>query len=349
MKNCKKNGIDGVELKWFTDYLSDRKQKTKFRNNISDKIVVPIGLPQGTALSVLLFILYINDIVYATKNAKVVMFADDTTLTITSNSLTEAMNLMNNELNNIFLWLSENKLMLNVEKTKWMLLSNKKNNNVNLSLKIGGKEIEKVNKIKYLGVAINDKLNMNDQIQKCISKAAQKVNMLKRMANKLTFDAKKIVYSTVIQPNFDYCSTLFLSATNDQIKRMQKIQNRGMRIILKCDFLTPKKFMLEQLGWLSVSQRIIFNSIVMVFKLKNGLVPNYICDEVLYVNNVHSVNVRNMNNFRLPKYKTDLTRKSIFYEGLKMYNELPIDIKNITNLNAFKIKCKEYVKRQIKI
>lgn len=68
------------------------------------------------------------------------------------------------------------------------------NKNTNLKLMINDQEIERVHKIKYLGVIINEKLNVNDQVEKCISKAAQKVNMLKRMSNKLTFDTKKIVY-----------------------------------------------------------------------------------------------------------------------------------------------------------
>lgn len=286
---------------------------------------------------------------YATQNAKVVMFADDTTLTIKAKSINEAISIMNDDLIRVFAWLNVNKLMLNVEKTKWMLLHKKKQENMNLILEINGKVIERVDKIKYLGVIINDRLSLNDQIEKCTSKAAQKVNMLKRMSNKLTFDTKKIIFNTVIQPNFDYCSTLYLNTTNEQIVNMQKIQNRGMRIILKCDFLTPKKFMLDALGWLSIAQRIRYNALVMVFKIKNGLVPQYLNDDVTFINEAHSVNLRNVNDFRLPKYKMNITTKSIFYEGIKLYNGLPNEIKCITSLNTFKKYCKNYVKNETPI
>lgn len=246
-------GIAENEIKWFEHYLQDRRQKTMFKNKCSDNDIVPIGLPQRTALSVLLFLIYINDIVLAPVNAKVIMFADDTTLTVKAKTVERAMELMTEDLEKIFNWLNVNKLKLNVDKTKWMIFTNKNNINTNLSLTIGGSNIERVNKIKYLGVIINDKLRPDDQVKKCVSKAASKVNMLKRLSNKLTFETRKIVYSTIVQPNFDYCSTLYLNATKEQIKSMQKIQNRGMRIILKCDYLTSKKFMLDSLGWLSIS------------------------------------------------------------------------------------------------
>lgn len=345
----KEIGIDENEILWFINYLSKRKQKTKYGNSFSDEHEIPIGLPQGTALSVLLFILYINDIVYATQNSKVVMFADDTTLTIKAKNINEAISLMNDDLKRIFSWLNTNKLMLNVDKTKWMILHKKKIDVTNLTLKINKKEIERVSKIKYLGVILNDKLNLNDQIEKCIAKAAQKVNMLKRMSNKLTFDTKKIIYNTVIQPNFDYCSTLYLNTTKDQIINMQKIQNRGMRIILKCNYLTPKKFMLDALNWLSVAQRIRFNALVMIFKIKHGLVPQYLNDDVKYVHNIHSINLRNSQDFRIPKYKTNITTKSIFYEGMKLFNALPNEIKTINNLITFKKHCRTYVKKETTI
>lgn len=216
-------------------------------------------------------------------------------------------------------------------------------------MEIGGKKIERVNKMKYLGVIINDRLTLNDQIQKCVTKAAQKVNMLKRISKKLTFDTKKIIYNTVIQPNFDYCFTLYLNTTAEQIKSMQKIQNRGMRIILKCDFLTSKKFMLDALNWLSISQRIKFNVLVLIFKIKNGLVPQYLSDDVTFVHDVHNVNLRNRNNFRLPNFRMNITTKSLFYEGIKLFNGLPDDIKNINSLDTFKNKCKNYIRNEIPI
>lgn len=122
-----------------------------------------------------------------------------------------------------------------------------------------------------------------------------------------------------------------------------------MRIILKCGFLTPKKFMLDALDWLSITQRIKFNALVMVFKIKNGLAPKYLNDDITFVNDIYDRTLRNSSDFRLPKYKTNITTKSIFYEGIKLYNELPDRIKNANSLYTFKKHCKIYVKNEIPI
>lgn len=338
-----KVGICDNELRWFDNFLKNRKQKTKFKNICSSDMIVPIGLPQGTALSVLLFILYINDLPLATEHANVIMFADDTTITIKAKTIEKAIELMNNDLERILKWLNVNKLKLNIDKTKWMLFTKKYEKCMNMNLKIGGNEIEKVNVIKYLGVMINDKLKMDDQIKKCVVKASYKVNMLKRLSNKLTYETRKMIYNTIVQPNFEYCSTLYLNATKEQIKSMQKIQNRGMRTILKCDYLTPKKFMLETLGWLSIAQKIKFNSLIMIYKMKNGLVPEYLLEKTNYISNVTNRTLRNSNDFRLPNYRYETTRNSIFYEGLKLFNEMPNEIKQAQTLIRFKIECKKYL------
>lgn len=107
--------------------------------------------------------------------------------------------------------------------------------------------------------------------------------------------------------------------------------------------------MLNELGWLSIMQRIRFNVLVMIFKIKNGLTPQYLSDDITFVHEVHDINLRSNENFRLPKYKTSITRNSIFYEGIKLYNGLPKAIKDITNLNTFKTKCKDYVMNETPI
>lgn len=113
-------GIINNELNWFANFLNNRKQKTKYKNQISNEIIVPIGLPQGTSLSVILFVLYINDIVRVPKYSKIVMFADDTALIIKSNNVNDAISKMNEDMIAVFNWLNINKLVLNINKTKWM-------------------------------------------------------------------------------------------------------------------------------------------------------------------------------------------------------------------------------------
>lgn len=130
-------------------------------------------------------------------HSKIVMFADDTTIMVKAKSLNEVIMLMNHDLSKIFKWLNINKLKLNIDKTKCMILSNK-SITTDRYLTLAHSKIERVEKIKYLGVILNDQLKCDDQIKKCVAAAAFKVNLLKRLSKKLTFDARKTVYSTLV-------------------------------------------------------------------------------------------------------------------------------------------------------
>lgn len=175
LTKLKKYGIRNNELNWIRSFLTNRKQATKFKNHTSKELLVPIGLPQGTQLSVILFILYINDLAMIPKHA------DDTTLTIMGKNLDTEIEHMNSDLKKVCKWLNSNKLSLNVHKTKWMLLG-KNNDKVDpQNIKIGDQEIERVKKIKYLGIIINDKLEIGDQIEICVKRTAQSVNFLRRI------------------------------------------------------------------------------------------------------------------------------------------------------------------------
>lgn len=182
-----------------------------------------IGLPQGTALSVILFILYIDSITDVPKNGSLILFADDTMLVIKSNDIESAINDTNDDLNRLYNHLTVKKLKLNRDKTKWMLISkgNRRVTNCPLVIKIEDDII--VSSIKYLGVTLDDKLIFDEQVKMCVKKSASKVNFLKRIGKKLPFESKKLVYNGIIQPQFEYCSTIYFNCANQQIDNIQKI------------------------------------------------------------------------------------------------------------------------------
>lgn len=230
-------GVHGVELEWFASYLEGRRQRTKFKDSTSEEIDVDIGLPQGTALSVISFILYIDSITDVPKNGSLILFADDTMLVIKSNDIESAINDTNDDLNRLYNHLNVKKLKLNRDKTKWMLISkgNRHVTNCPLVIKIEDDIIQRVSSIEYLDVTLDDKLIFDEQVKMCVKKSASKVNFLKRIGKKLPFESKKLVYNAIIQPQFEYCSTIYFNCTKQQIDNIQKIQNRALRCILNCE------------------------------------------------------------------------------------------------------------------
>lgn len=147
-------------MSWFTDYLSNRRQSTKFGSAVSEPMANELGLPQGSVLSAILFILFINDIKANLNRCKINLFADDTTIYLVGRDVNEMIELMNQELEKLSGWLNVNKLKLNANKTKYMVIGHVKVGRLN-PLKIDDCEIERTSEVKYLGCFIDEKLNFN--------------------------------------------------------------------------------------------------------------------------------------------------------------------------------------------
>lgn len=196
---------------------------------------------------------------------------------------------------------------------------------------------ERVQHIKYLGFEIDEKLKFEYRIDSVTDRTAMKINLLKKISGKLTINTKKILYNTLVAPNFEYCSTLYLNCNNGQIDQLQQLQNRAIRIILNCEYRTHRVDMLNELNWLSISQKIKYNTLIMVvFKMKNSLAPFYLNENINYINEIHDRNTKNKNNFRLHIPRTEQMKNNLFYNGLKMFNELSNQIKEIDNITKFK-------------
>lgn len=272
------------------------------------------------------------------------LFADDTMIVVKDKNINAAIAKIDCDLQKILNWLNKNKLSLNM-KTKWMAISRGTIQENLDQVKIENEVIERVHHIKYLGTTIDDKLSFEKHFNTCVKKVAGKTNLLSRVSRKLTFEAKKTVYNTIVLPHFQYCSTVYFTCTKEQIQKMQKIQNRAMRIILKCDYLTPRDFMLKALNWLSIHQQIKYNVLVFIYKTLKGHLPKYLSENLTHTSNIHDRNTRQNDNdiLRLPNFKLESSRKNIFYYGIKLYNEMPKEIKEKESLNGFKTVCRKYV------
>lgn len=339
-------GIGPNAIKWFKDYLTDRMQATEFNGKTSKSIVNPYGVPQGSVLGPLLFILYINDIHKSIKHCKLNLFADDTLLTIASKNIEDATQKLNQDLCSLSKWLEQNKLKLNVSKTKYMFIGKKTVNRTTPVIHINSEYIEIVNSFKYLGIIIDNKLNFHEHIQHIIKQIAKKIGVLYRASKQLTKHAIQTIYNTIIKPHFQYCSTILFLCTNTDIRKLQVQQNKVMRLILKCPYDTHIKNMLIELKWLSVRQIIYYNVFLFIYKMQNNMLPLYLCNNIKYIYQHHNINTRNRNHIYVHSRHKSSTQNSLYYKGFTMYNSLPTSLKQST-LSQFKIKIKNYVSSQL--
>jgi hypothetical protein len=182
-----------------------------------------------------------------------------------------------------------------------------------------------------------------------VKKIAKKINFLGRISRKLTSRTKIMIYKSIIQPHIDYCSSIIFMANEGEMRSLQLLQNRAMRIILKKQRRTPIRWMLEVLDLHTIKQRVNFNTLILIFKIKNNMVPHYMNDEITYNRDATTRTLRNTDDFRLPTYTKTYTQNSMWYDGLKLFNELMPEVKQEQNLEKFKRSIFSWIKQRFPV
>lgn len=248
------------------------------------------------------------------------MFADDTLIYIVADSLVEGEQKLNDDLKILFEKLCQNKLKLNVEKTKVMIITNKNVDKSTVRIHINGSQLDIENEIKYLGVIIDDKLNFNKNISHICKKVGQKLNALNRLRHELTQYQKLYLYKTIIQPHFTYCPSIIFLASDTELNRLQILQNKCMRQILKLDNYANGQEMLETLSLMSVIQLVIFRTLIFIYNIIHGLAPQYLTNKIIYNESV-SRPLRNQNTILLTNATKTCSQNALFYKGIKLFND----------------------------
>lgn len=339
-------GIRGMVLEWFRSYLRNRTQQVRFNNQLSKYIETKYGVPQGSVLGPLLFIIYINDLVqFCPAECNIKMFADDTLIYVKGESGTEIEMKLNMMLPIVEKWMGVNKLKMNAAKTKYMIIrSVRKELRRDIELKCyDGTAIERVEFIKYLGVIIDSKLRFEEHCDYMLKKIGKKISFLNRIGRDISGYTRCIVYKSIIAPHFEYCATLLIGMGETQLTKLQVAQNRAMRVILHCDRYTNVEKMLQALQFMSVRRRLYYNVCIFIFKILNGIMPEHLGNKLVVVGEVSERQTRQSENIRIDFRKTRSAQKSLFYEGVKMYNAIPNELKRCDRLVVFKRMLKKHI------
>ncbi|CAB4041326.1 Hypothetical predicted protein [Paramuricea clavata] len=341
-------GASKSTVNWFRSYLTDRFQSTRINSTLSDPLPITYGVPQGAILSPLLFCIYLNDLPCASYNGDLESYVDDTK-TLLSFPLTEADTGIKNleeDLHKIASWCCENNLLVNPDKTKFMIIGTRQLMNeldVNISISFMGKILEPVDFAKDLGLLMDSHLSYDKHISNLVSSFLYKLCQINRVKNNFDKGTLTMIITSLVISKLLSCSTVWSNTTCTNIKKLQSIQNFACKIITgskKYDHVSP---LLQNLEWLTVDKLLYFRDAVMTFKCMNNLAPKYLCDMFEKRSCIHNRSTRNCNSIQIPLFKTASGQRSFAFRGASIWNNLDTELKKCTSLKTFKSQLKEHL------
>ena len=329
-----KIGIKGILLEWFRDYLKARLQRVIIKGQNSDWGEIKAGVPQGSVLGPLLFLIYINDLVNGIQSG-IRLFADDTTLFITVDDPDIAAEQLNNDMDSIKSWADQWLVNFNPGKTKAMTLSNK--NVQHPPLFFDNSELNNVSQHKHLGLTLTSTLSWSIHVNEIVQNASKMCNVLQQFKYQIDRKSLETIYFTFIRPKLEYACQIWDDCCERDKESLENVQLNAARIVTGAKKGTSHKLLNDELEWQSLSERRSNFKLQHIHKIVNNTAPSYLT-EILpeKVNTKARYPLRNSNNIVQFKMRTEKFKKSFFPDCISKWNALSENTKQILDLEDFK-------------
>ena len=296
-------GISSPSLDWFHSYLTDRYQRVRIHDSVSELLPLKYGVPQGSILGPVLFTIYVNDLLSVPEHCKSACYVDDCKLYLSfpSPNINTAIANLNEDLNNISSWCCRNSLLINPDKTKVLFIGLPQllRRLPTVPVSMLGIEITPVTVAKDLGIHIDQSLTYNDHITKTASSCLHKLIQINRIKHLLDKKTLILLMNCFIFSKLLYCSTVWSNTSRSNIKKLQLVQNFAARIVLglrKFDHISQG---IRSLNWLPVCDRLYLNDAIMIFKCIHNLVPDYLAEKFLFRSQTNIRNTRQSNHLNI--------------------------------------------------
>ena len=328
-------GIQGSLIDWFSSYLCNRKQRVVLNGQSSSWATLQTGVPQGSILGPLLFLIYVSDI---TENLETDanIFADDTAIAdIVSDPLISA-NKLNSDLSKLQAWVDQWLMQFNPSKTEVLTISVKCNKMNHLPLFLAGTQLTEVQHHKHLGVILSHDLSWTKHICSIVNKAKQRVAIMKRLKYTLHKSTLAKLYKTLVRPILEYGCILFDGCSLSDQRLLESVQYEAARVCTGAFWNTKRESLLEELGWETLHTRRQYFKAIFLFKIKHKLVPSYVSFSLYIISEIQPYSLRRMHHIRVPHAKTSRYANSLLPTSINMWNSLPQKITDSENLKNFK-------------
>lgn len=336
-------GVRGPMLNWFKTFLIGRKQQVKINNVLSSSLLVKAGVPQGSVIAATLFLVFINDFLKKQFLGIASAFADDIAIFYPGKNINQIFTNISEDLLILKTWCMQNKMIINVDKTKYMNFDCRGFLFENVlkfhDLNCTGRDcncpiIERVEQYQYLGILLDDKLTWEKYTTVLANKLKSSIRTFYFLNNICSEHLMKSLYFALIHSRLQYAIHCWGGTFKYNTEKLRVIQNFFIRIILHKNKRESSFPLFKKLNILPLQHLYIFK-VLKIFYIRSG---NTGTNNLFY-----NTRCTSRNNFRLPKVKKSLFRRSFDYVGPKYFNILPCEIKNIINCKLFLLKLKKWL------
>ena len=327
-------------LLWITSYLENRKQRTLVNSSYSNLIPVQQGVPQGSVLGPLFYIIYANDIAREIKASGYTFYADDTVLYTQKKDLFLATKLLQNDLHRLSEWCLKNDVVINAEKTKVMFFGSKvKIESMELpDFYINGANIERAKTYTYLGIKLDEQLTLDTHANCLIKRVSNKIYQLKRIRSFITKKAALLIYKNMILPILEYGDIFLHSASQKVRKKLQILQNKALKCALEKDKYFNTDDLHQEAKLMKLNDRRHVHVLLHMFQLAQ--MPNFKLWKAYQPTGTRTRSSKKK-LFTSRRPTNEKYKKSITYQGPKLWNYLPGHIQKLDTYHEFKKEVKQ--------
>jgi hypothetical protein len=358
---------------WFRSYLKDRKQSVRIEAQESQELDITTGVPQGSILGPLLYILFTGDLPEVIHTEEIhgeelvggggredckncgncTCYADDSTISISDKDHTVIQKNMECVFGEVVEYMGNNRLQLNSDKTHLLVIASSKGHSMNgdygIKLNTGNEVIDATSTEKLLGGHIKDDLSWTFHISELIKTLAKKITALQLVAKWGDFRTRKIIGAGIIQSYLGYLAPVWGGCPVEQLNLLQRTQNRALRIITGRSIYTPISELLKETGWMSVRQLVSYHSILVLRSSQALGKPKFLLRKIQTVGPRNTRLRTSANIYPPPKPKKDVRRRGLLCRTIPVWNQLPKEMVAIEKHTHFKSLLKEWVRKNVGI
>ena len=342
-------GFRNNVLDLLTSYLTNRKQFVKCGDIESSLLDVLCGVPQGSVLGPLLFILYIADIVNCGK-FECFLFADDAGLLLADNKLKLLKKLVKTEVKLLYEWLIANQLSLNLTKTNYMLISNintlTAKDRKRFKITIGKYTIHEVEETKYLGVILDNKLSWKEHIEYLITKLSQAAGVIYKLRDCLPLKAKMLIYDSLAASYLRYSIPAWGNTTQTVLGRLQSAQNKIIRYLTYLPPMTNVSDKYKSLKIMDTQSLYFFEVAKFMHSVYHKYIPNAFDGYFQTISHQYNTRNKQMHSFSLPQIRTERGKRSLRFKGIEIWGKVPQHLKSLEP-KQFSSKLKEHILKNV--